>query len=286
MKGIILAGGKGTRLYPTSKVICKQLMPVYDKPMIYYPLSILMISGIKDILIITNLEDKDSFIKLLGDGTQFGCSFSYEVQDEPNGLAEAFIIGENFIKKDNVCLILGDNLIYGSGLGSILRSQLNTKGASIFAIEVEEPSNYGVVEFDEHDNILSIEEKPKTPKSKFVIPGIYYYDNSVIQYAKMVKPSKRGEKEITDLNKIYLENKLLKVNKLPRGITWLDTGTPENFYEASEFVRVVQKRTYKKIACIEEIAYRMNYINKDDLQTLIKEKGKNDYSDYLKGLYE
>lgn len=286
MKGIILAGGKGTRLYPTSIVICKQLMPVYDKPMIYYPLSILMISGIKDILIITNPEDKDSFIKLLGDGTQFGCSFSYEVQDEPNGLAEAFIIGENFIKKDNVCLILGDNLIYGSGLGSILRSQLNTKGASIFAIEVEEPSNYGVVEFDEHDNILSIEEKPKTPKSKFAIPGIYYYDNSVIQYAKMVKPSKRGEKEITDLNKIYLENKLLKVNKLPRGITWLDTGTPENFYEASEFVRVVQKRTYKKIACIEEIAYRMNYINKDDLQTLIKEKGKNDYSDYLKGLYE
>ena len=286
MKGIILAGGKGTRLYPTSKVICKQLMPVYDKPMIYYPLSILMISGIRDILIITNPEDKDSFIKLLGDGTQFGCSFSYEVQDEPNGLAEAFIIGENFINKDNVCLILGDNLIYGSGLGSILRSQLNTKGASIFAIEVEEPSNYGVVEFDEHDNILSIEEKPKTPKSKFAIPGIYYYDNSVIQYAKMVKPSKRGEKEITDLNKIYLENKLLEVNKLPRGITWLDTGTPENFYEASEFVRVVQKRTYKKIACIEEIAYRMNYINKDDLQTLIKEKGKNDYSDYLKGLYE
>jgi len=286
MKGIILAGGKGTRLYPSSKVICKQLMPVYDKPMIYYPLSILMISGIKDILLITNPEDKESFEKLLGDGSQFGCKFSYEIQDKPNGLAEAFIIGEDFIKKDNVCLILGDNLIYGSGLGTILRSQLNYAGASIFAIEVEEPTNYGVVEFDTKGNILSIEEKPVNPKSKFAIPGIYYYDNSVIQYAKMVKPSKRGEKEITDLNKIYLENKLLKVNKLPRGITWLDTGTPENFYEASEFVRVVQKRTHKKIACIEEIAYRMNYINRDDLQSLIKEKGKNDYSDYLKGLYE
>ena len=286
MKGIILAGGKGTRLYPSSKVICKQLMPVYDKPMIYYPLSILMISGIKDILLITNPEDKESFEKLLGDGSQFGCKFSYEIQDKPNGLAEAFIIGEDFIKKDNVCLILGDNLIYGSGLGTILRSQLNYAGASIFAIEVEEPTNFGVVEFDSKGNILSIEEKPVNPKSKFAIPGIYYYDNSVIQYAKMVKPSKRGEKEITDLNKIYLENKLLKVNKLPRGITWLDTGTPENFYEASEFVRVVQKRTHKKIACIEEIAYRMNYINRDDLQSLIKEKGKNDYSDYLKGLYE
>jgi len=286
MKGIILAGGKGTRLYPSSKVICKQLMPVYDKPMIYYPLSILMISGIKDILLITNPEDKESFEKLLGDGSQFGCKFSYEIQDKPNGLAEAFIIGENFIKNDNVCLILGDNLIYGSGLGTILRSQLNSDGASIFAIEVEEPSNYGVVEFDSKGNILSIEEKPINPKSKYAIPGIYYYDNSVIQYAKMVKPSKRGEKEITDLNKIYLENKLLKVNKLPRGITWLDTGTPENFYEASEFVRVVQKRTYKKIACIEEIAYRMNYINKDDLQALIEEKGKNDYSNYLRGLYE
>ena len=286
MKGIILAGGKGTRLYPSSKVICKQLMPVYDKPMIYYPLSILMISGIKDILLITNPEDKESFEKLLGDGSQFGCKFSYEIQDKPNGLAEAFIIGENFIKNDNVCLILGDNLIYGSGLGTILRSQLNSDGASIFAIEVEEPSNYGVVEFDSKGNILSIEEKPVNPKSKFAVPGIYYYDNSVIKYAKMVKPSKRGEKEITDLNKIYLENKSLKVNKLPRGITWLDTGTPENFYEASEFVRVVQKRTYKKIACIEEIAFRMNYINKDDLQSLIKEKGKNDYSDYLKGLYE
>jgi len=285
MKGIILAGGKGTRLYPSSKVICKQLMPVYDKPMIYYPLSILMISGIKDILLITNLEDKESFEKLLGDGSQFGCKFSYEVQDKPNGLAEAFIIGENFIKNDNVCLILGDNLIYGSGLGTILRSQLNSDGASIFAIEVEEPSNYGVVELDSKGNILSIEEKPINPKSKLAIPGIYYYDNSVIKYAKMVKPSKRGEKEITDLNKIYLENKLLKVNKLPRGITWLDTGTTENFYEASEFVRVVQKRTYKKIACIEEVAYRMKYINKDDLQSLIKEKGKNDYSDYLKGLY-
>lgn len=286
MKGIILAGGKGTRLYPSSKVICKQLMPVYDKPMIYYPLSILMISGIRDILIITNPEDKESFEKLLGDGSKFGCKFSYMVQDEPNGLAEAFIIGENFIKKDNVCLILGDNLIYGSGLGTILRSQLNPSGASVFAIEVEEPSNYGVVEFDLNGKAVSIEEKPKNPKSKYAIPGIYYYDNSVVKYAKMVKPSQRGEKEITDLNKIYLKNKLLKVNKLPRGITWLDTGTPENFYEASEFVRVVQKRTYKKIACIEEIAFRMNYINKDDLQSLIKEKGKNDYSDYLKGLYE
>ena len=286
MKGIILAGGKGTRLYPSSKVICKQLMPVYDKPMIYYPISILMISGIRDILIITNPEDKESFEKLLGDGSKFGCKFSYMVQDEPNGLAEAFIIGENFIKKDNVCLILGDNLIYGSGLGTILRSQLNSSGASVFAIEVEEPSNYGVVEFDLKGKVVSIEEKPRNPKSKYAIPGIYYYDNSVVKYAKMVKPSQRGEKEITDLNKIYLKNKLLKVNKLPRGITWLDTGTPENFYEASEFVRVVQKRTYKKIACIEEVAYRMNYINKDDLQSLIKEKGKNDYSDYLKGLYE
>lgn len=286
MKGIILAGGRGTRLYPSTKVICKQLLPVYDKPMIYYPISVLMISGIRDILIITNKSDLNGFKILLGDGSNFGCNISYKIQDQPNGIAEAFIIGESFIGDDSVCLILGDNIIYGSGLGEILRSKTVIKGASIFAIEVNDPSSYGVVEFDNENRIKSIEEKPKNPKSNFVIPGIYYYDNSVIKLAKEVKPSARGEKEITDLNKLYLQKQALKIDILPRGIAWLDTGTPENFYEASEFVRVVQKRTHKKIACIEEIAYIMNYINRDDLQSLIKEKGKNDYSDYLKGLYE
>lgn len=286
MKGIILAGGTGSRLFPATITVSKQLLPVYDKPMIYYPLSVLMLAGIREILFITTPNDKASFEKLLGDGSDLGCSFSYEVQENPNGLAEAFIIGEKFIGQDSVALILGDNILYGSGLGTLLRNKISDNKPTIFALEVQDPQRYGVVEFNRGGKVLSIEEKPPNPKSKFAVPGLYFYPNNVISIAKNVKPSKRGEIEITSINNHYLETNDLKVVPFSRGITWLDTGTPENFYEASEFVRVVQKRTYKKIACIEEVAYRMNYINKDDLQSLIKEKGKNDYSDYLKGLYE
>mgnify|MGYP001358007235 FL=1 len=282
MKGIILAGGKGTRLYPSTQVTCKQLLPVYDKPMIYYPLSALMISGIKDILIITNKSDIKGFQTLLGNGSSFGCNISYKIQNHPNGIAEAFIIGESFIGDDSVCLILGDNIIYGSGLGKILRSKTDIKGASIFAIEVNDPSSFGVVEFDNENRIKSIEEKPKNPKSNFVIPGIYYYDNSVTKLAKEVKPSLRGEKEITDLNKLYLKKKSLKIDILPRGIAWLDTGTPENIFEASEFVRLTQKRTFKKIACLEEIAYLMGYIDKAHFEKEIAKQESVEYQDYLK----
>ena len=284
MKGIILAGGKGTRLYPSTKVICKQLLPVYDKPMIYYPISVLMISGIRDILVITNKSDLNGFKILLGDGSNFGCNISYKIQDQPNGIAEAFIIGESFIGDDSVCLILGDNIIHGSGLGKMLRSKTNINGASIFAIEVNDPSNYGVVEFDSKFNIKSIEEKPKNPKSNFVIPGIYYYDNSVIELAKQIKPSERGEKEITDLNKLYLQKQALKIDILPRGIAWLDTGTPENIFEASEFVRLTQKRTFKKIACLEEIAYLMGYIDKNHFEKAIASQQSPEYKEYLKKL--
>lgn len=284
MKGIILAGGKGTRMYPSTKVICKQLLPIYDKPMIFYPLSVLMISGIQDILIITNESDLESFKKLLGDGSNIGCNITYKVQDNPNGIAEAFIIGEEFIGNESVCLILGDNILYGSGLGKLLRSKTKLRGASIFGIEVNNPSAFGVVEIDQNQNIISIEEKPKMPKSNLVVPGIYYYDNSVIEYAKKIKPSKRGEKEITDLNKLYLEKKSLNIDLLPRGVAWLDTGTPENIFEASEFVRVTQKRTYKKIACIEEIAYLMNYIDIHQFKNEIEKQKSPEYKQYLKKL--
>ena len=284
MKGIILAGGKGTRMYPSTKVICKQLLPIYDKPMIFYPLSVLMISGIQDILIITNESDLESFKKLLGDGSNIGCNITYKVQDNPNGIAEAFIIGEEFIGNESVCLILGDNILYGSGLGKLLRSKTKLRGASIFGIEVNNPSAFGVVEIDHNQNIISIEEKPKMPKSNLVVPGIYYYDNSVIEYAKKIKPSKRGEKEITDLNKLYLEKKSLNIDLLPRGVAWLDTGTPENIFEASEFVRVTQKRTYKKIACIEEIAYLMNYIDIHQFKNEIEKQKSPEYKQYLKKL--
>ena len=283
-KGIILAGGSGTRLYPVTQTISKQLLPVYDKPMIYYPLSVLMLAGIREILFITTPHDKDSFIKLLGDGTDLGCSFSYEVQENPNGLAEAFIIGEKFIGKDPVALILGDNILYGSGLGTLLRNKITQNKPTIFALEVKDPQRYGVVEFNKEGEAISIEEKPKNPKSKFAIPGLYFYPNSVIEIAKNVKPSKRGEIEITSINNDYLNKKELQVIQFPRGITWLDTGTPDSLADANEFVKVIERRTSKKVACIEEIALVRNFITKKDLVALIDIYGKSDYASYLTSL--
>ena len=284
MKGIILAGGTGSRLYPATISVSKQLLPVYDKPMIYYPLSVLMLAGIKEILFITTPHDKDSFIKLLGDGSDLGCSFSYEVQENPNGLAEAFIIGEKFIGKDPVALILGDNILYGSGLGTLLRNKITQNKPTIFALEVKDPQRYGVVEFNKEGEVISIEEKPKNPKSKFAIPGLYFYPNSVIEIAKNVKPSKRGEIEITSINNDYLNKKELQVIQFPRGITWLDTGTPDSLADANEFVKVIERRTSKKVACIEEIALVRNFITNKDLVALIDKYGKSDYASYLTSL--
>ncbi|MDC1310613.1 glucose-1-phosphate thymidylyltransferase RfbA [Flavobacteriaceae bacterium] len=282
MKGIILAGGSGTRLYPLTLAVSKQLLPIYDKPMIYYPLSILMLAGIREILIITTPHDQDAFKKLLGDGSQVGCKFEYEVQLEPNGLAEAFIIGEKFIGKDKVALVLGDNIFYGSGLGKLLRSKRNVEGASIFAYAVNDPQRYGIVEFDTKNKVLSIEEKPVKPKSNYAIPGLYFYDNNVVKYAKMVKPSKRGEKEITTLNQIYLDNQQLEVGVMTRGMAWLDTGTVDSMDSATEFVRVIEKRTNKKIACIEEIAFLHGFINREQVLDSVKKYGKSGYGDYIK----
>jgi glucose-1-phosphate thymidylyltransferase len=284
MKGIILAGGTGSRLFPATIAVSKQLLPVYDKPMIYYPLSVLMLAGIREILFITTPHDKESFVKLLGDGSDLGCSFSYEVQEKPNGLAEAFIIGEKFIGKDPVALILGDNILYGSGLGTLLRNKISENKPTIFAIEVQDPQRYGVVEFNSNEQAISIEEKPIKPKSKFAIPGLYFYPNNVIEIAKNVKPSKRGEIEITSINKYYLESKELQVIQFPRGITWLDTGTPDSLADANEFVKVIERRTSKKVACIEEIALVRNFITKQDLKVLIKKYGKSDYGKYLSNL--
>lgn len=282
MKGIILAGGSGTRLYPITMGISKQLMPIYDKPMIYYPLSTLMLAGINEILIITTPEDQSQFKRLLGDGSQWGCRFKYAKQEVPNGLAQAFVIGEKFIGKENVALILGDNIFHGSGLSQLLQDSTNPDGAIIFAYPVIDPERYGVVQFDADHNAISIEEKPKKPKSKYAVPGLYFYNNEVVEIAKNIAPSARGEYEITDVNRHYLERKKLKVGVLNRGIAWLDTGTFDSLHDASEYVRVIEKRQAFKIGCPEEIAYRMHYISLEKLLQLAETHKKSGYGEYLK----
>jgi len=282
MKGIILAGGSGTRLHPLTKVMCKQLMPVYDKPMIYYPLSTLMSAGINEILIISTSKDTPRFKELLGNGLDFGCKFNYAIQEQPNGLAEAFIIGEKFIGKDKVALILGDNIFYGSGLDHILKSTRDPNGGVIFAYHVQDPQRYGVVEFDSNNRAISIEEKPKQPKSNYAVPGIYFYDNSVVEIAKNIKPSNRGELEITDVNKTYLKQNKLHVQILDKGTAWLDTGTFQSLMQASQFVEVIEERQGLKIGCIEETAYKMGYINKSQLHKLAEPLLKSGYGEYLK----
>ncbi|GAC1593167.1 MAG: glucose-1-phosphate thymidylyltransferase RfbA [Ginsengibacter sp.] len=281
MKGIILAGGSGTRLYPITKGISKQLMPIYDKPMIYYPLSTLMLAGIKDILIITTPEDSNQFKKLLSDGSQWGCNIAYAIQETPNGLAQAFVIGADFVGKDSVALVLGDNIFHGSGLTQLLESSTDPEGAIIFAYNVSDPERYGVVEFDDHFTAISIEEKPLQPKSNYAVPGLYFYNNAVLDIAKNIAPSPRGEYEITDVNKYYLEHKQLKVGVLNRGVAWLDTGTFDSLHDASEFVRVIEKRQGFKIGCLEEIAFRKGFINKEQLEKLGNDLKKSGYGDYL-----
>ncbi|MCF0075139.1 glucose-1-phosphate thymidylyltransferase RfbA [Dyadobacter sp. CY261] len=281
MKGIILAGGSGTRLHPLTLAVSKQLMPVYDKPMIYYPLSILMLAGISEILIISTPHDLPHFQKLLGDGSRIGCKFSYAVQPTPDGLAQAFIIGEEFIGNDKVALILGDNIFYGSGLSKLLQANNNPEGGVIFAYQVHDPERYGVVEFDPDFNAISIEEKPVSPKSNYAVPGLYFYDNRVVQIAKSIRPSPRGEYEITDVNKIYLESGNLKVGVLDRGTAWLDTGTFESLMQAGQFVQVIEDRQGLKIGCIEEVAYRMGYISADELSEIATPLIKSGYGKYL-----
>jgi glucose-1-phosphate thymidylyltransferase len=282
MKGIILAGGSGSRLYPITKGISKQLMPIYDKPMIYYPLSILMLADISDILIITTPEDNEQFKRLLGDGSKIGCNIQYAVQEVPNGLAQAFVIGEEFIGDDAVALILGDNIFYKSGMTSLLAECQNPEGGIIFAYQVTDPERYGVVEFDHNFKALSLEEKPANPKSDYAVPGLYFYDNSVVKVAKELKPSARGEYEITDVNKHYLQAGKLQVKVFDRGTAWLDTGTFDSLHDASEFVRVIEKRQGYKIGCIEEIAYRKGFITKEELLALAVEIEKSGYGVYLK----
>ena len=281
MKGIVLAGGSGTRLYPITMGISKQLMPIYDKPMIYYPLSTLMLAGIKEILIITTPEDQAQFIKLLGDGSQWGCDLQYAIQEVPNGLAQAFVIGEKFIDKDSVALVLGDNIFYGSGFSKLLQSSADPDGAVIFAYPVSDPERYGVVEFDKDLNAISIEEKPAKPKSNYAVPGLYFYENDVVEIAKNIKPGARGEYEITTINEIYLNKKKLKVAVLDRGFAWLDTGTFDSLHDASEYVRVIEKRQGFKIGCLEEVAFRMNYIDKKTLLNLAEKFKKSGYGEYL-----
>jgi len=284
MKGIILAGGAGTRLHPLTIVVSKQLMPIYDKPMIYYPLSILMMAGIRDILIISTPEDLPNFERLFGDGSQLGCNFHYAVQEVPNGLAQAFVIGKEFIGKDKVSLILGDNIFYGRGLHRLLNENNDPDGGVVFAYHVSDPERYGVVEFDEDFNAISIEEKPKKPKSNFAVPGLYFYDNSVIEVAENLKPSARGEYEITDINKHYLKINKLKVGVLSRGTAWLDTGTFRSLIDASQFVEVIESRQGLKIGCIEEIAYLKNFITKEQLLKLAQPLLKSGYGQYLLNL--
>jgi glucose-1-phosphate thymidylyltransferase len=281
MKGIILAGGSGTRLHPLTLAVSKQLMPVYDKPMIYYPLSVLMMAGISEVLIISTPHDLPHFEKLLGDGKNLGCKFSYAVQEIPNGLAQAFVIGEKFIGTDSVALVLGDNIFYGAGLGRLLQQHQKPEGGVVFAYHVSDPERYGVVEFDETGKVLSIEEKPKEPKSNYAVPGLYFYDNSVIEIAKKLKPSPRGEYEITDVNKEYLKQGKLKVGILDRGTAWLDTGTFASLMQAGQFVQVIEERQGLRIGCIEEVAYRMGYINKEGLKKLAEPLVKSGYGTYL-----